>query len=190
MSQASCHQYHHTQFLFLSVLPPLTTLSTISTFTSFTGAFFFTDAFPAGMTFLAVALAVLPCTPRDLLATMVVPALELADESMLCLPPSIPTSSDGITAAGVFAFTGAALLPGLDAGAAFGFDVTRSAVFARDAAVVVVIVADGLVGDIGRAPCGFSGDTYENFVGDGGCGKVRVLLDLGDRMFECADAAG
>lgn len=190
----SSRRYHqHPQFLFLNVLPPLTTLSTTSILTSFAGAFFLPAAFPAALTFFAVALdtlAVVACNPRGFAVTIVVPALELADESILNLPTTISTSSDGSAAVAFFVLAGAALLPGLETGADFCFEATRSAVLARDAAVVVVSVAEGFVGDIGRAPCGFIGDTYDSLVGDGGCGSVRVLFDLGDRTLEIAGAAG
>ena len=57
-----------------------------------------------------------------------------------------------------------------------------SAARAREAAVVPR-VTEGLVGDMGRAPWGFSGE-MSTFEGEGGGGNARGLFDRGERICE------
>lgn len=137
----------------------------------------------------AAALAVIACAPRPFtFVTTIVPALELAaSESMLCRGLDATASSEtGAAAASRFTLVGACLLPGLDDGAGFSFvAVTEEGPcaesLAREAAVLR-IVDEGFVGDMGRAPSGFNGETGY-FVGDG-TGRGRGLTDLGDRIVE------
>jgi len=77
-----------------------------------------------------------------------------------------------------------ARLPGLELGAILGFKGAGavSAARAREAAVVPR-VTEGLVGDMGRAPCGFGGE-MSILDGEGGGGRARGLFDRGERICE------
>jgi len=97
---------------------------------------------------------------------------------MLSLPCAISASGDA--SAPRFGRAAVCRLPGLEAGAIFGFSGAGafSAARAREAAVVLS-VTEGLVGDMGRAPCGFSGETS---ILDGDGGSARGLFDRGERI--------